>query len=172
MSRKSIRSQPSSGLTQTCKRCQKQFSYCGQQHCASSEPNDRGAFCQACFLDCLRQVERRALGNYSSFGILARETAVNVFAEQFAKSTDPTRRKLHALKVFEEMMLAAEDPCILCYAPRNHRERPVLDAMLNFELHPKVAQAWRDELCNMFVSLTTTLSRDRRQPFPVPLHDC
>jgi hypothetical protein len=106
----------------------------------------QNTFCPSCFSQNLKQVETWVLEDYCQFGAWARHRAAQLFVERYRAVSSVRERKFLALKIYEELIQAAEDLELLYAALRDRGSRPVLDSMLSLNLSDKTAADWANEL--------------------------
>src|SRR4030081_860916 len=81
---------------------------CGAQVIATTPPDGRNTYCPKCFAQNVHQVETWVLEDYCQFGAWARHEATQLFLARYRAVTTVRDRKLLALKIYEEFILAAE----------------------------------------------------------------
>jgi len=92
-------------------------------------------------------IQWELLLDYAQFGCRNRSATASHFGNLFLENPDQVQlRKYAALKVYEELVLATEDLCMLYFALRDRDDVPPLERLLTFNVDPKKSKVWHDEL--------------------------
>ncbi len=117
----------------TCDQCGDAFDLAGIDR--------RTARCAECFRAYLEALEIPFLENYASFSAKAHRTVAETLFRGLVLA-DPPDRKILGMRIVEEYLAASEECIGLYLALRGRAQRPVVEAFMEFRLHPATLTAF------------------------------
>jgi hypothetical protein len=151
-------------MQMVCPECNQPFTFV--QHDGDHPP----LRCDLCFEVYLRELDVDFLANYAEFGAMSHR----VIAETCLRSLvmdSPGHRKVLAMEIFNQYVLAAGDLIGLYFAIRDREERPILESFLQFDLNPAASQTFFTELAErspkaLLAGLGLPLPEDLTEYYP------
>jgi len=138
-------------LEQTCRECGRPLSFHDGPHAVR---------CERCFTEFLAIRDREFLSSYAELGVRSRrivaETALRAIATE-----SPPHRKVLAMHIMEQYVLAASDVIGLWHALKQRGRMPLMQAVMDFKLDRNAAVAF-------FQEVATTPGRELLQAIGVP----
>ena len=120
-------------LDASCRDCGRPLSmHDGDQHAVR---------CADCFDDFLRARDADFLSSYAELGVTSRRVIAETSLRALVMESPP-HRKVLAMHIMEQYVAAASDLVALYHALRQRGRRPIMDAMLHFELDRSSATAF------------------------------
>lgn len=144
-----------------CPECNQPFSV------SAADAEGPPSRCDACFQMYLREIDADFLANYAEFGVLRHRVVAETCFRALALDS-PGHRKVLAMEIFNQYVLALADLIGLYTAIQERTQRPILESFLNFELNPATSRAFFAEVTERSPSqLLAALGL----PFPDQLRD-
>jgi hypothetical protein len=124
-------------LETVCRDCGRPLSF----HAGETQP----ARCESCFDGLLRVRDRDFLSSYHELGVASRRVVAETCLRALVTESPP-HRKVLAMNIMEQYVLAAGDMIGLYYALKHRGQRPVMRAFLDFKLDRATALSFFQEV--------------------------
>lgn len=95
--------------------------------------NDRAVRCALCFDSYLRAIDNEFLQSYAKLGVTSRRTVAETCLRGLVLESPPAR-KILAMAIIEQFLLASGDLIGLVHAVRDRARQPIVQSFLSFRL--------------------------------------
>ena len=106
---------------------------------------ERALRCAACFDSYLRAIDEDFLQSYAKLGVASRRTVAETCLRGLVLESPPAR-KILAMAIVEQFLLASADLIGLVQAVRERAQRPIVQSFLSFRLDAGASSAFFSEL--------------------------
>lgn len=106
---------------------------------------ERPLRCASCFDRYLRAIDHDFLASYAELGVASRRTVAETCLRALVLESPPARKVL-ALAIMEQFLLASTDLIALTQALRERDRQPIIRTFLSFRLDAEASQAFFTEL--------------------------
>ena len=118
---------------------------CGETLSEAGVPATTASRCPACFERYLRALDDEFLASYAELGVVSRRVVAETCLRALVLESPPARKVL-ALAVMEQFLLASADLIALYHALRNRERTPIIQSFLTFRLDAEDARAFFTEV--------------------------
>lgn len=119
------------------------------QECGRTLPqafdDERAVRCAACFDAYLREIDNDFLQSYAKLGVMSRRTVAETCLRGLVLESPPAR-KILAMAIVEQFLLASGDLIGLVHAIRDRARQPVVQSFLSFRLDDDASRSFFAEL--------------------------
>ena len=106
---------------------------------------ERPVRCASCFEGYLRGIDHDFLASYNELGVAGRRTVAETCLRALVLEMPPARKVL-ALAIMEQFLLASTDLIALTHALKGRHETPIIRSFLSFRLDAETSSAFFGEL--------------------------
>jgi len=106
---------------------------------------ERPARCSPCFERYLHDLDHEFLASYSELGVTSRRTVAETCLRALVLEMPPARKVL-AVAIMEQFLLASGDLIGLYRALKGRRDEPIIRSLLSFRLDAEASEAFFEEL--------------------------
>lgn len=106
---------------------------------------ERAALCASCFDGYLRAIDHDFLASYGELGVTSRRTVAETCLRALVLESPPARKVL-AMAIMEQFLLASSDLIALTYALKDRDRQPIIRSFLSFRLDAETSRAFFAEL--------------------------
>ena len=124
-------------LETTCRECGRPLSFHPHE--------ERPVRCERCFEGYLRQLDNDFLASYAELGVTSRRTVAETCLRGLVLEMPP-QRKVLAMAIVEQFLLASTDLIGLSRAIGNRRNEPIVRGFLSFRLDAETSQSFFADL--------------------------
>jgi hypothetical protein len=103
--------------------------------------DERAVRCAACFDDYLRDIDNEFLQSYAKLGVISRRTVAETCLRGLVLESPPAR-KILAMAIMEQFLLASADLIGLVQAIRDRACRPIVQSFLSFQLDDEASRSF------------------------------
>jgi hypothetical protein len=119
------------------------------QECGGPLPDhldeERAVRCAVCFDSYLRAIDDEFLQSYAKLGVTSRRTVAETCLRGLVLESPPAR-KILAMAIIEQFLLASADLIGLVHAVRDRAQRPIVQSFLSFRLDADTSRSFFAEL--------------------------
>jgi hypothetical protein len=128
---------PDTSLDATCRECGRTLSL--------HPGEERPARCAPCFDGYLRAIDHDFLASYAELGVTSRRTVAETCLRGLVLESPPARKVL-AMAIVEQFLLASADLIGLTHAIRDRDQQPIIQSFLSFRLDGESSSAFFADL--------------------------